>query len=186
MAKAKRNSIQTSSVDQPIDVGLEISAIQAEHALPPHPAPGALVSRRSIMNMLVAASSVTVATTMPVHAERDPIFAAIDAHHLAWAELSANCSALDEADTEESERELERLNTAVNEAEDKLVDIVPTTLAGVVALLNYAADHAVGGNMWPAGYQDMHPKTGWDREHGVSWEVLLHRNLAKALPKIAA
>jgi hypothetical protein len=147
------------------------------------------------MNMLVKASAVAAATVSPALANTDrlvakgrvidPIFAAIDQHRSAWAELSANCSALDEANTEETEREMDRLNTAINEAEDKFVDIVPTTIAGVVALLEYA-DHATCGNSWPVDYQDQHPKSEWDREYGVSWEVLLHRNLAKVLPTIAA
>jgi len=63
---------------------------------------------------------------------------------------------------------------------------MPTTIIGVVALLTYAADHACGGNSWPDGYVDENPKTGWDRVHGVSWEVYVHKNLAKALPKITA
>jgi hypothetical protein len=40
--------------------------------------------------------------------------------------------------------------------------------------------------MWPRGYVSGHPKTRWDHEHGVSWEVILHQNLARALPRIAA
>jgi len=40
--------------------------------------------------------------------------------------------------------------------------------------------------MWPDGYADENAKSNWDRTHGVSWEVLLHKNLAKALPNIAA
>jgi DNA-directed RNA polymerase subunit F len=135
------------------------------------------------------ASNMIVASSVPAEVEaaaNDPILAAIDAHRRAWAELCANCSALDAARTAESTHELEQLHSAVDAAADKLVDIVPTTMAGVTALLTYAAERAQGGNMWPVGYEDEHPTNGWDREHGVSWEVLLHRNLAKALPSIAA
>ena len=114
----------------------------------------------------------------------DPIFAAIEAHQRAWAELREKCSDLDAAHTEEADCELRRLDDAVDEAADDLLDVVPTTIAGVSALLTYAADRARGGNTWPDGYVDENPKTGWDREQGVSWEVILHRNLAKALPKI--
>jgi hypothetical protein len=66
------------------------------------------------------------------------------------------------------------------------LEVVPTTIAGVVALLTYAAEFAHRGNMWPYGYLPEHPKTRWDREYGVSWEVILHQNLARALPSIAA
>ena len=77
-----------------------------------------------------------------------------------------------------------RLDNAVDDAADDLLDVVPTTIAGVSALLTYAADRARGGNTWPDGYVDENPKTAWDREQGVSWEVILHRNLAQALPRI--
>jgi hypothetical protein len=68
----------------------------------------------------------------------------------------------------------------------RTIDVVPTTIAGVCALLAHAADHACGGNSWPDGYVAENPKTPWDRENGVSWEVFLHRSLAIALPKIAS
>jgi hypothetical protein len=115
----------------------------------------------------------------------DPIFAAIEAHQRAWAALCEKCLDLDEAGTPEANAEYLRLDNAVDDAAGGLLDVIPTTIAGVSALLTYAADHACGGNSWPEGYVDENPKTGWDREQGVSWEVILHRNLAKALPKIA-
>jgi hypothetical protein len=114
----------------------------------------------------------------------DPIFAAIEAHQRAWAEYCQKCSAIDDADTEPN-RELVRLDQAVDDAAGGLLDVMPTTIGGVSALLTYAADHACGGNTWPEGYVDENPKTAWDRVHGVSWEVFLHKSLARALPKIA-
>ena len=114
----------------------------------------------------------------------DPIFAVIEAHQRAWAEFNEKCLDLDEAGTPEANAEYLRLDNAVDDAADGLLDVVPTTIGGVSALLTYAADHARGGNTWPDGYVDENPKTGWDREQGVSWEVIFHRNLAKALPKI--
>ena len=144
--------------------------------------------------MLTGAASASV-LALPVTAtatdgtigreEPDPIFAAIEAHQRAWADLREKCSDLDAAHTEEADCELRRLDDAIDEAADGLLDVVPTTIRGVSALLTYAADHACGGNSWPEGYVDENPKTGWDREQGVSWEVIIHRNLAKALPKIA-
>jgi hypothetical protein len=123
---------------------------------------------------------------LELQARDDPIFAVIEKHQRAWDELCEKCSNLDAAHTEEADRELQRLHDAVDNASDDLLDVVPTTIKGISALLGYAADHACGGNSWPCGYEDENPKTGWDRVHGVSWEVVLHRNLAKALPKIAA
>jgi len=120
--------------------------------------------------------------------ETDPIFVAIDAHRRAWADFSAVCSELSNrvpAD-KQADAEVTRLNEAIDDAAGKLLDVIPTTIAGASALLAYAAEHASGGNMWPDGYVDEDTKSGWDRVHGVSWEVLLHKNLAKALPNIAA
>jgi hypothetical protein len=113
----------------------------------------------------------------------DPIFAAIAAHQRAWAEFSEKCSDLDQVGAND---EVDRLSDAIDAAADELLDILPTTVAGVCALLAYAADHACGGNSWPDGYVDENPKTAWDRENGVSWEVFLHRSLATALPTIAS
>jgi hypothetical protein len=61
-----------------------------------------------------------------------------------------------------------------------LIDIIPTSIAGVVALLNLAAEAAREGNSWPDGYVDEDATSGWDRKHGVSWEVMLHKNLFDA------
>jgi hypothetical protein len=132
---------------------------------------------------IAAVAGKAAAAAMPVRG--DPIFAAIEAHRCAWDELCKNCSRLDREDTEQSKREFNQLNEAIEEASDGLLDVLPTTIAGVSALLTYAADNACGGRFWPQGYVDENPKTGWDRENGVSWEVMLHRNLAKVLPKIA-
>jgi hypothetical protein len=77
--------------------------------------------------------------------ENDPIFEAIERHRLAWAELGDRCSALDEAGTPEARAEEHRLNKAVNEARDEMIEIEPTTLAGAVALLRYVA--VLGGSL---------------------------------------
>jgi hypothetical protein len=56
---------------------------------------------------------------------------------------------------------------------DNKIEIAPTTFAGVAALLTYVAESA---NFWPADY----------REHGVSWNVILHQNPARVLSNIMA
>jgi hypothetical protein len=70
------------------------------------------------------------------------IFAAIDAHRAAWAELSAAPELSDVPADELADAELTRLNEAVDFAAGKLLDIIPTTIAGTSALLAYAAEHA--------------------------------------------
>jgi hypothetical protein len=120
----------------------------------------------------------------------DPIFAAIEAHRQAWAALCADCSALDEAafaGDQKAEQELDRLNDAADAATDGLIDIVPTTIAGASALLAYAADHISSGSEWAKCYEDdEEPLSDSRRQHGITWEAILHRNLAKALPRMAA
>lgn len=112
----------------------------------------------------------------------DPIFAAIEAHRRAWSDLEP-CSELDEAASsgdKEAEQELNRLDTALDDATEKLLDIPPTTIAGAAAVLAYAAYHVSGGGgeSWPNG-------EAWISRRGVKWEVILHRNLAKALQAMA-
>jgi hypothetical protein len=117
----------------------------------------------------------------------DPIFAAIEAHRTAWGALGHDCSALAELarDSEEAQQKLDALHDAVSEAEDGLLDVIPTTFAGVVAILSYAADHVRRGSEWGGGYVDEEPLSGWCEKHGVPWEVILHQNLAKALHRMA-
>jgi len=87
--------------------------------------------------------------TATVHAvvEADPIFAAIEDHRRAWANASANTSRLDEiarrhagaAQRAAAAQKLADLHDAVNEGEDQLGNVVPTTMAGASALITYAA-----------------------------------------------
>jgi hypothetical protein len=86
----------------------------------------------------------------------------------------------------QAERRLALAHEGLSAADDALIDVTPTTIAGVSALLAYAADHECAGRSWPTGYYEQDAKTGWDRKHGVSWKFLLHKNLAQALPSIAA
>ena len=80
----------------------------------------------------------------------------------------------------EAEQELNRLGAALDDATENLLDIPPTTIAGAAALLAYAAHHVSGGGgeSWPNG-------EAWMSRRGVEWEVILHRNLAKALQAMA-
>jgi hypothetical protein len=59
---------------------------------------------------------------------------------------------------------------------------MPTTTAGAAAVLDYVAEHARRGEGFGAHYViDDNPRSGWEAEHGVTFEVALHKNLAKAL-----
>ncbi len=140
-----------------------------------------VASASSLPALAISTPSLDAVLTSPTTTGEDPIFAAIAAHQRAWAEFSEKCSDLDQAGAKD---EVSRLNDAIDAAADEMLDVVPTTIAGGCALLAYAADHACGGNSWPDGYVAENPKTPWDRENGVSWEVFLHRSLAIALPTI--
>ena len=98
--------------------------------------------------------------------ETDPIFAAIDAHRRAWAELDADIEQLDERQEQDpaAARRLEELHEAVSEAESQLIDVAPTTMAGLSALASYAVDHS----------------------ENFALVVEIMSNFAEALPKIAA
>ena len=120
-------------------------------------------------------------------AKPDPIFAAIEAHQRAWSQYDRDCSKLDEAASAGDERAAQKLNMqelAVSLTSDALVNVVPTTLADVTALLKYAADQAVDRrDRWPGTYTIADDK---GRERSLHWETVLHMNLAEALAKIAA
>lgn len=75
----------------------------------------------------------------------------------------------------------ERPRDAIDAAAGNLLDVIPTTIAGVSTLLAYIAQHEQGGNAWPDGYAAEHPKNRCDREHGVRREVKLHQNLATCI-----
>jgi hypothetical protein len=96
------------------------------------------ISRRTMMAAalasLAAPRRVALATPQP-----DPIFAAIEHHRQAWETLK---SALDDDDQM-------RLHEAVLVAESRVVNIRPTTTAGVVALRAYHREHRYRERMYP-------------------------------------
>jgi hypothetical protein len=61
-----------------------------------------------------------------------------------------------------------------------LVNIAPTTIGGVAAILAYAAEFVTNydGAGWPDG-------EAWIGRHKLPWEVILHKNLAKTLQAMA-
>jgi hypothetical protein len=72
--------------------------------------------------------------------EPDPIYAAIERHRVALAELDSRCSALDAAKTPEATAELMRLHDVVQDCEIELGEVEPTAITGAVALLRHVAD----------------------------------------------
>src|SRR5262245_15984350 len=137
----------------------------------------------------------------------DPIFAAIEAHRRAEVEFSAAVGRLSDLENElPKERRRSEVNMGVlaivseddprwielqrtvmatskitDEAATELLNTLPTTLAGVVAVLRYAYDFARRGLEFPGGYDDGDlSQCPW----GVEWSVYFHRNLAQAIETI--
>jgi hypothetical protein len=87
--------------------------------------------------------------------EPDPIFAAIEAHRSAEAAAAAAFKHADhEPDTPHADQAARE--AAADEATDvadqlavELLEVEPVTMAGVIALLEYAADYVDDGNSWP-------------------------------------
>jgi hypothetical protein len=144
-------------------------------------------SRRSLVTTAATLPALAIPTVALTSTEVDPIFAAIEAHRRAWTENERECSKLDEAThagDDQAKRRGRQLLEAVDATADALVDILPTTLAGVAALLEYAGDHAIDrGDRWPGEYV-VEDESG--QRHVVFWETALHVNLVEALSKIAA
>ena len=96
------------------------------------------ISRRTMMAaalaILVAPSRGALATP-----ESDPIFAAIEHHRQAW-------EALEIAHHDDDQM---RLHVAVLAAESEVVNIRPTTTAGVVALRAYHREHRYRERTYP-------------------------------------
>lgn len=163
--------------------------------MPAHP------TRRTIL--VGAASAGVVGAPLAAQAMApDPIFTAIEAHRRtfkAFGALADQWDALTEIVPRERRQTSMRdeyvtasddprwiafchSSRAVRErdlaAEKALVDIVPTTMAGVAALLEYSAEYALAGCDWAGEY------IVGDRD--ADWETLCAQNCAKALRALAA
>jgi len=102
-----------------------------------------------------------------IQSPHDPIFAAIDAHRTALAALEADTSRLDEEDTPEALAKLDELHDAVSEAEERLIETKPSTMAGAKELSQYAAECEARDD-------------GWTDARGI------HRNIANAIETVRA
>jgi hypothetical protein len=74
----------------------------------------------------------------------------------------------------------------MDEAEGNLLDVTPTTIAGVTALLSYAAEHVRRGEDWLDGYEDSNATCGLRRKIGIPFETALNLHVVSALEQISA
>jgi hypothetical protein len=164
------------------------------------------VTRRLAMNMFVgtAIAGAAIASQSAAAAD-DPIFAAIEAHKAAratWIEWVYRHSDLEEelpqekckswADMYEEkifemddprwiecERAVVRTMNAEIDAAVVLVDVRPTTQAGICALLQYAHASDTDGEAWPRELQSD------DGKITRPWEYFLIESVAGALAKLS-
>ena len=165
-------------------------------------------SRRRFLAQAAGGAALGMALPLPAGASErvpDPILAAIEAHKAARAAFEAAVrrhSALerelpaekrqssvtvweedivttDDARWIDCERTVIRCMDAETDAACTLVNILPTTMAGVVALLRYAVDADTDGEGWP-------PVIETDDGKARSWRHFLLANLADILPELEA
>jgi hypothetical protein len=163
------------------------------------------VTRRLAMNMIVAAAAAsTLVPRAAVTSEADPIHKAIAAHVAGLAALEAGIDVLyaleaelpkelrrsnvcfyeevivetDDARWIECQKNLHALHEADQEAALGLINVEPTTLAGLLALMRHVTAYEARGNNWPSGLQE---DDGPPAKLGKDWEVFLHRNIAQLL-----
>jgi hypothetical protein len=149
---------------------------------------------------VLAMASSSPAPAMTLQGVPDPILEAIEGHRAAYAVFAAEVSRNGKLDAElsidrmrstinrwestivktddprwiESETELARTSEAETDAAIKLVDVRPTTAAGIIALLEYVLLCERRGDGWPDGLVDENDKPR-------SWHYFLMENLAVAV-----
>lgn len=167
------------------------------------------------MNMMTSAAAIAAAT--PVQAfslkTEDPIFSAIEAHRSVanayTAACAENCRLEEELPQDQrrsmvcgyearivesddprwiaNENAVASLSDEMDQAACDMLDVVPTTIEGVRALLSYAAAVERGdesGGAWPDDLRDeeiVKPRIG-----GHPWWFFMANNLANALAQIEA
>jgi hypothetical protein len=164
-------------------------------------------TRRAVLADAAAVPLASVVTAPSVaRSGADPIFAVIEAHRAAHASYVAAVdrnhelqeklrasrrksdfdgddnlcvAATDDPDWIASERGWHVASAAEDSTALMLVELAPTTLIGVAALLRYSVEHIEGGGSWPD------PESG-DPDDGTDWSFFLHRNLADALAALGA
>ncbi|MVT69437.1 twin-arginine translocation signal domain-containing protein [Bradyrhizobium pachyrhizi] len=138
-----------------------------------------ITSRRRFLAgaaVAVLAGTPALAAAEPI----DPIFATIEAHKAARAEF-VRCSEAEPASSwdpgwAEYEDGLDRSMAAEHAAAIDLLNVQPTTLAGLLALLRHAVDYDTEGLGFP---EAIHSSDERDIER--SWQFYLIENAAAAL-----
>jgi hypothetical protein len=153
-------------------------------------------SRRAI---LAGAAALATAPALAASPNTDPIFALIEAHKIAFMErLQTLHDYYADETCEEAEARSSAAMGANYNAAIQLVEITPTTLAGVVALIDYVDDFAAGKfklhgmessmSEWPGGNlvdEEIYDVAGAEPgELGFAFAVLL--NVRNALSAMAA
>jgi hypothetical protein len=113
-----------------------LAGLAAKARIAAGPAPNSEALPSLVRDIIALANAGSTAVT--VMKAPDPTFAAIERHRKAWAVFDERCSELDDLDTRESKAEWRRLMDAVDEGRDAISR--PTTVAGAIAVLRYAAD----------------------------------------------
>ena len=113
----------------------------------------------------------------------DPIFAAIAAHRKAEAAFSSAVKAADygpkpHRNQKKLDAAINATDTAAENAAIAILDTKPTTIAGIVAVMEYAAAYTQCGARWPHLLQ--YPP----KKYGETFEAGLFARLAKTLKKI--
>lgn len=159
--------------------GLKISTLQRELEPPPHSASGGLVSRRTIMNMLVSTGASTVCATIPTptlaRTSDDTLERIADHRRIQLSvnailnqtleiqrELPEDCRKsffISDRGTDVGQNDDPRWTANQSEywtAEDNLdaiawsfIDRPPTSVMGLLALLSYAMEYTKDGYEWP-------------------------------------
>ena len=119
-----------------------------------------------------------------IAAAADPIFGAIEADRAASAAFDANFARLNSGGTPEAKAELAGLRKAVRDADDALIEVKPTSMPGVIALLRHVAGEEASGNemMSAVHYEDEQDPAL--KGKSAPWSYFLHRNLANAIERL--
>jgi hypothetical protein len=159
------------------------------------------------MNMIAGtAIAGTAIASRPAAAADDPIFKLIEAHKAAVAARDFALSVHTKLENElprdkrrssiyvgeenifddddprwiDAERGISRAWDAETDAAVVIVNVRPTTMAGVIALLQYANEADIDGMEWPTDLLSD------DGETTRSWHYFLIETLAETLPTLAA
>jgi hypothetical protein len=120
---------------------------------------------------LIAGAAHRAFPTSPTAKHEDPVFAAVEAHRKAFLDWGNG-----------SDENIAHLGDIEKEALHALLDEVPTTLAGVVALSRYSAELTVLFSAMDYSQSVAHHPT--DEKKSVEWSYYIHRHVADAVLKL--